>query len=50
MEMAADGSFPADAVVVGEDGFGDSAGGPLYQLGRPFRRERLFPTFVGAAA
>jgi hypothetical protein len=39
--------FPADAVVAREDGFRDSIGCPLDQLGRPFRC--LFPPFVGAA-
>ena len=41
--------FPADAVVAGEDGFGDSVRCPLYQFGRAFRCEGLFPPFVGAA-
>jgi hypothetical protein len=34
--------FPAYAVVGREDGLGNSAGGPLHQLGRLFRREALF--------
>ncbi|MDQ0618181.1 hypothetical protein QFZ33_002205 [Arthrobacter globiformis] len=41
--------FLADAGVSGEDGFGDAIGGPLDRLGRPFRREGLFPPFVDAA-
>jgi hypothetical protein len=41
--------FSADAVIAGQDGFRNAAGGPLRQLGCPFRRENLLPPFVGAA-
>ena len=41
--------LPADPVVPGKDGFRNTVAGALNQLGRPFRRESLFPAFVCAA-
>jgi hypothetical protein len=41
--------LPADPVVTGKEDFRDTGAGPLDQLGYAFRREGLFPSFVGAA-
>ena len=47
-EVLVDG-LPADPVVTGKEGFWNTGAGALDELGGPFRREGLFPSFVGAA-
>ena len=41
--------FPADPKITGKEGLWNTAAGALNEFGRPFRGERLFPSFVGAA-
>lgn len=42
-------SYSADAVVASDDGFGETTGRTLHQLGCPFRRESLLTPAVGAS-